>query len=225
MGGTVVNVDNFARAESDRMFSAILRDPGVVNRWFHFREPTPIEHQPVIRQNRDTLYSVAIVDISKGATVTLPDGGGRYVSVMVVNQNHYINRVFHDAGDYELTVEEFETPYVLTAARVLVDPAEPDDVAAVNALQDRFGLRVGSDQPFALPDYDDASHTFNWSNGLTTFSGSREQVDIKVGAASLTMSAQGITLQLGATGLSLDAAGVHLSGPVVDHQGRVISRA
>ena len=74
-------------------------------------------------------------------------------------------------------------------------------------------------------DYDDASHTFNWINGPTTFSGSREQVDIKVGAASLTMSAQSITLQLGATGLSLDAAGVHLSGPVVDHQGRVISSA
>lgn len=74
-------------------------------------------------------------------------------------------------------------------------------------------------------DYDDASHTFNWINGPTTFSGSREQVDVKVGAASLTLSAQGITLQLGATGLSLDAAGVHLSGPVADHQGRVISRA
>ncbi|MBK5475507.1 phage baseplate assembly protein V [Pseudomonas sp. TH21] len=74
-------------------------------------------------------------------------------------------------------------------------------------------------------DYDDASHIFNWVNGPTTFSGSREQVDLKVGAASLSMNAQSITLQLGATGLLLDAAGVHLSGPVVDHQGRVISSA
>lgn len=74
-------------------------------------------------------------------------------------------------------------------------------------------------------DYDDASHIFNWVNGPTTFSGSREQVDLKIGAASLSMNAQSITLQLGATGLLLDAAGVHLSGPVVDHQGRVISSA
>ncbi|WP_431701905.1 phage baseplate assembly protein V [Pseudomonas sp. BR20] len=74
-------------------------------------------------------------------------------------------------------------------------------------------------------DYDDASHTFNWINGPTTFSGSREQVDIKVGAASLAMTARSITLQFGATSLSLDTAGVHLSGPVVDHQGRVISSA
>ncbi|AZE98661.1 Baseplate assembly protein V [Pseudomonas orientalis] len=72
-------------------------------------------------------------------------------------------------------------------------------------------------------DYDDASHTFNWVNGPTMFSGSREQVDLKVGAASLTFSPQGITLQIGGTALLLDAGGAHFSGPVIDHQGRVIS--
>lgn len=72
-------------------------------------------------------------------------------------------------------------------------------------------------------DYDDASHTLNWVNGPTLFTGSREQVDVKVGAASLTLNAQSITLQIGDTGLLLDAGGAHFSGPVVDHQGRVIS--
>ncbi|AZF04021.1 phage baseplate assembly protein V [Pseudomonas sp. R5-89-07] len=72
-------------------------------------------------------------------------------------------------------------------------------------------------------DYDDASHTFNWANGPTTFSGSREQVDLKVGAASLTLNPQGITLQIGGTALLLDAGGAHFSGPVIDQQGRVIS--
>ena len=81
----------------------------------------------------------------------------------------------------------------------------------------------GSHRRGTLADYDDASHTFNWVNGPTTFSGSREQVDVKVGATSLTLSAQGITLQVGGTSLLLDAGGAHFSGPVVDHQGRVIS--
>ncbi|KAB0517089.1 phage baseplate assembly protein V [Pseudomonas extremorientalis] len=72
-------------------------------------------------------------------------------------------------------------------------------------------------------DYDDASHAFNWVNGPTTFIGSREQVYVKVGAASLTMSGQSITLQVGGTSLLLDAGGAHFTGPVVDHQGRVIS--
>jgi hypothetical protein len=32
------------------------------------------------------------------------------VSVMIVNQDHYVNHVFHDPGEHELTVEQFGTP-------------------------------------------------------------------------------------------------------------------
>jgi len=157
MGGLPVNVDNFARAETDRMFAAIQQDAGAVNRWLHYRIPTPVDRQTVIRMNRDTLYSAAVVDISAGATITIPDAAGRYMSVMVVNQDHYVNRVFHRPGTHELTASEFGTRYVLAAARVLVDPADPDDVAAVNALQDRFGLQANSAKPFVMPAYDRGS--------------------------------------------------------------------
>ena len=107
--------------------------------------------------NRDTLYSLAIVDISEGATLTVPDSGGRYLSVMVVNEDHYINRVLHEAGDFELTIQEFDTPYVLVAVRILVDPADAADVAAVNAIQDRFVLTARSAKPFVSPVYDVAT--------------------------------------------------------------------
>ena len=157
MSGIPVNVDNFARAESDRMFAAIQAQAGGVNQWFHYRAPTPVDQQTVIRMNRDTLYSAAVVDISAGARVTIPAAGRRYVSLMVVNQDHYINAVFHDPGDHELTIEQFGTPHVLAAARVMVDPADPADVAAVNALQDQLGLKAGSARPFVQPDYDQAS--------------------------------------------------------------------
>ena len=40
---------------------------------------------------------------------------------------------------------------------MLVDPADPADVAAVNALQDQLGLEAGSARPFVPPDYDQAS--------------------------------------------------------------------
>ena len=76
---------------------------------------------------------------------------------MVVNQDHYINRIVHDAGDYDLTVEEFDTPYVLVACRVFVDPADPDDVAEVNALLDRFVLTAPAGAPFVPGGYDRAS--------------------------------------------------------------------
>ena len=67
-----VGVDNFVRAETDRMFAALQAEAGGVNIFRHNREPTSIDHQTVIRMNRDTLYSFAIVDISQGATVTVP---------------------------------------------------------------------------------------------------------------------------------------------------------
>ena len=43
------------------------------------------------------------------------------------------------------------------AARVLVDPADNDDVAAVNALQDAFAVDAASSRSFEPPDYDAGS--------------------------------------------------------------------
>jgi hypothetical protein len=153
----LVTDENFVRAETDRMFAALQADAGGPNTLLHHRAPAPLDHQTVIRMNRDTLYSLAIVDISDGATVTVPDSRGRYLSVMIVNGDHYINRVLHEAGDYELTVEEFDTPYVLVGVRILADPGDPSDIATANALQDQFRLTAGSSKPFASPEYDGAS--------------------------------------------------------------------
>lgn len=181
-----VNVDNFVRAESDRMFASFVADAGGVNRLLHHREPTSVDHQPVIRMNRDTLYSEAVVDISQGATVTLPDPGDRYVSVMVVNQDHYTNRILHEPGEHDLTVEEFDTPWVAVAVRVLVDPGNPQDVAEVNALQDSFALAANSAKPFEAPEYDTDSldvtrkAILELARGLRAFDGafgSRSEVD------------------------------------------------
>ena len=152
-----VGVENFVRAETDRMFSVLQTQAGGVNQLGHNRVPTAIEDQPVIRMNRDTLYSAAIVDISGGATVNVPDGGDRYVSVMVVNQDHYINRIMHEPGEHTLTVEEFDTPWVAVAARILIDPADQDDLATVNALQDQLAVNARSSRPFEIPDYDKES--------------------------------------------------------------------
>jgi hypothetical protein len=41
-----------------------------------------------IRMNRDTLYSAAVLDLSSPATVTLPETGGRYMGMRVINQDH-----------------------------------------------------------------------------------------------------------------------------------------
>jgi len=153
-----VNVDNFARAETDRMFHDLQRNAGGVGRFLHNREPASVEEQAVIRMNRDTLYSFAVVDATAGATLTLPEHGERYLSAMVVNEDHYIDAVFHEPGDYEITAARFGTPYVVIAVRTLVDPADPADIAAVAAIQDGISLVTGEGAtPFESPDYDTAS--------------------------------------------------------------------
>lgn len=73
--------------------------------------------------------------------------------------------------------------------------------------------------------YDDALHALHWTNGPAAFNGSREALELSLGPASLSITVEAIELHLGAVGMRLDASGVHLSGPVVDHQGRVISTA
>ena len=133
----VVNVDNFVRTETAVNFDKTLALlDGEVNKFVHIREPQPLDKQSVIRMNRDTLYSGAIVDISKGATLTIPETNGRYVSVMVVNEDHYINNVYHDPGTYQLTMEEFDSPYVNITIRTLIDASDPADIEKANAIQD-----------------------------------------------------------------------------------------
>ena len=74
MDATKVNVDNFKRAETHRMMAGFQREAGGVNCFMHNREPAAIDKQTVIRMNRDTLYSFAVVDISPGR-LTVPDAG------------------------------------------------------------------------------------------------------------------------------------------------------
>jgi len=155
LGEIPVNVDNFIRAASDFELGKYESLAGGVNRFLHFREPTPITQQSTIRMNRDTLYSAAVVDISKGATVTMPDARDRYMTLMIVNQNHFINDVFTGGGTYTLDQSKYDTPYVLVWARFLVDAADAEDVRVVNELQDRMVVEAGSSTPFVMPPYDE----------------------------------------------------------------------
>jgi len=181
-----VNVDTFARAETHRMMRDLQENAGGVNRFLHNRTPAPIDAQTVIRLNRDTLYSFAVVDLREGAVLTLPEHGDRYLSAMVVNEGHYVDAIFHDPGEYRLTIERFGTPYVVVAVRTLVDPRDPADVAAVAAVQDGIALTAGSALPFRMPDYDQTSFDetraalLDLARNLSGFDrmfGSRDEVD------------------------------------------------
>ncbi|WP_280339433.1 DUF1214 domain-containing protein [Nocardia neocaledoniensis] len=184
---TVVDVDNFTRVETDTMIMNMLPIIGGLGVFHHDRALAPLDEQPVIRQNRDTLYSVAVVSIAEGgAALVVPDSGKRYLSVMVINQDHYINRVIHRAGTYALNRSEFGTDYLVIAARILFDPDDPRDLAEVHRLQDGLALDAGVQRDFEYPEYDRDSHRQvrdallvlgRTMKGFTRSFGSAEEVD------------------------------------------------
>ncbi|MGD8350315.1 MAG: DUF1254 domain-containing protein [Gammaproteobacteria bacterium] len=98
-----VNIQNFVRAETDHMIRVNMKMLGLtVGKPNHIRQPTTPDKQAVIRSNQDTLYSCLLLDLSKPATLTLPEIGGRYMSAHVINQDHYMF-VETRPGDYPLT--------------------------------------------------------------------------------------------------------------------------
>jgi hypothetical protein len=184
--GVIVNVDNFVQAETHRTFADIQRAAGGVGVFRHNREPASIDEQTVIRMNRDTLYSFAILDLAEPAWLSLPESGGRYLSAMAVNEDHYINVLLHGPGRHQLSHDRCGSRYVLVGVRTLVDPSDRDDVAAVGALQDRITLETGSSEAFTSPDYDKESldktrvALLSLASGLTSFErtfGTRDEVD------------------------------------------------
>ena len=155
---TVVNVDNFDKAQTSFEYDGIIKLAQGINKIHSNRTTTPIDKQNVIRMNRDTLYSLGVINISKGATVTLPDAGKRYMSLMVINNDGYVNEVFYGGGSYQLTMDKFDTPFVGVVIRTLANPEDAADLAIAHKLQDQIKVTAGADEPFVLPNYDKASY-------------------------------------------------------------------
>jgi len=150
MTSTLVTPETYIRAESDRQFCNILKMAGGVNRFYHFRNITPLDKQNVIRMNRDTLYSMGVVDTSKGATITVPEfPKDRYISVYLVDNDHYCPFVIYTSGTHELPKD---TKYLGIGVRIQVfNPKDLDELALINKLQDQFIITSNSSDP--LPEF------------------------------------------------------------------------
>jgi len=152
-----VTADNFNRAESDLYFSRIVND-GAFGRFVHRRELGSLDDQTVIRPNRDTLYSSAVFDLDAGPVkITLPNAGKRFMSMQVINEDHYIFEVDYGAGNYNFTKAEVGTRYVMMVLRILVNPADPQDLKQARALQDAVTVRQRIPGRFEIPNWDPVS--------------------------------------------------------------------
>jgi hypothetical protein len=185
--GTVpVTIDNFIRAESDTYIGNLLKE-GSLGQFKHNREPASIDNQTVIRLNRDTLYSFAVFDLDAGpVTVTMPDAGKRFMSLQVVNEDHYVPAVYYGPGSHTLTKKNVGTRYVVAGVRTLVDPNDPKDLDQVHKLQDAIKVAQKGSGKLDLPNWDQASRKeihdallvlAKYAGGFARAFGAKGQVD------------------------------------------------
>jgi hypothetical protein len=179
-------VENFERAETDNYLAINAKEAGL-GKLSHRREPASIDNQTVIRLNRDTLYSFGVFDLAAGpVTVTLPNAGQRFMSLQVINEDHYVPFVAYDHEPHTLTEKNVGTRYVMVAIRTLVDPNDPKDLDEVHKLQDAIKVSQKEAGELELPNWDQASlkeirgallvlakHT----NGFNRAFGAKDQVD------------------------------------------------
>ena len=149
---TPVTVKTVARAETDFAIKQMYDLAGGFGKLFHLRTPTPIDMQKIIRMNRDALYSSVVFDLSKPATIIMPETNGRYQSLQVINQDHYSIAVT-TPGKYELTQEVFGTKYVYIIIRTFINANDPEDIKQANQLQDEIKVEGGGNDPLDLPNW------------------------------------------------------------------------
>jgi len=156
-----VTINDFVRAETHLYFGNSVAEAGGIGRFHHVREPMPIDHQTVIRANRDTLYSAAVFDLDAGpVTVTMPDAGGRFMSMQIFDEDQYSRPTIYGPGDVTLTRDEVGTRYTMVAFRTLVNPTVSGDLQDVHALQDAIEFsQPGGPGKWEIPNWDRASQS------------------------------------------------------------------
>jgi hypothetical protein len=138
---TIVTQDNFVRAFTNMRLGSILKKTGGINKFFTMPVPSSIpEEQFVVRMNRDTPYSVAVVDMSSdNVYVTVPETD-KYVSIQIVDENHETQPMIYGSGRHKITAK---TDHAFVTVRTL----DGD-------LRQNLVIEAGSAKPFVVKEWD-----------------------------------------------------------------------
>jgi len=138
---TIVTEDNFPQAMTNMRLAAILKKTGGVNKFFTMPvPPSDPNKQFVVRMNRDTPYSVSVIDMSSGEVyVTIPETD-KYVTIQIVDENHETQPMIYGSGRHKITAKT-------THAFVIVRALEGE-------IRDNLVIEAGSAKPFEVKKWD-----------------------------------------------------------------------
>ena len=132
-----VDAFNYVRAETDVQFKDYAKVYNAFGKFAHSRRHYNVDKQVTHSGNRDTIYSFGIFDLSKSPlTIELPETNGRYMSLMLVSQDHDIYPAYYAPGKWTFTEKEIGTRYVMFGIRTFADPNDAQDMKKAHALQD-----------------------------------------------------------------------------------------
>ncbi|MCR9293320.1 MAG: DUF1214 domain-containing protein [bacterium] len=155
--GDLVNVLNYTRAETDGQFKAYVTKAGGIGRLLHMREPYSVIDQTTIRGNRDTLYSFGVYDLVSPVKIVMPDSGGRFQSLLVIDQDEYNPVLKNGPGEVRLSIDSVGTRYAMVLIRTFADPNNAQDMQKAHALQDAIRVEQAASGELLVPDWDQES--------------------------------------------------------------------
>ena len=125
-----------------------------VNKFLHKPQLTPTNNQPVVRMNRDTYYSMAVIDVSKGASITMPEiPEGKYMSIQPVTEDHRIQAMKYGAGTFDLITHTGSHLYVVIRLDATFSEAEAKEI------HNKMSINANSDNLFAATPVNKESFT------------------------------------------------------------------
>ena len=151
-----VTVSNYVRAETDLQFKGYAEKFQAFGKFAHGRQHYPIDNQVTHSGNRDTIYSFGVFDLGKSPlTVTLPDPQGRYMSLMLISEDHDIYPAMYAPGTYGFSKELIGTRYIMLGIRTFADPNDPKDMKKAHALQDAVNVQQADAGKLVVPHWDE----------------------------------------------------------------------
>jgi len=149
--GLEVAPEDYPTAETSRQL-LISQSRAPVNALNHTRQLTPTNDQPVVRMNRDSYYSFAVVDVSAGASITIPAmPEGTYASVQPVTEDHRIQPMSYGSGTFQLATHQGSHIYVIVRLDSTLSQAD------ANRIQDGMFISAGSAKAFSAEPVNETS--------------------------------------------------------------------
>ena len=145
-----VTAENYVQAETDWNFAA-QQAQAPINTWTH-KDRVTEENQTIIRSNADVAYSLALVDVSEGATFSIPKReNGKLQLIHYMDENHLTHGVVYAGDSVTVTPDDLTGGhYVYILARTQIS----QDLDETKAAQRSMVIDAKSAKPYQPKGFD-----------------------------------------------------------------------